>query len=768
MFNVRMGLDRWSWIALAAFVVMVCGTVFAANNPVPFIDLPTVPSVAVPGGAGFTLTVNGAGFISGSVVNWNGSPRATTFVSAGQVTAAILAADIATASTARITALNPAPGGGTSSVVYFEITNPASIISVAGLQLSQFANDSLSAADLNNDGKLDLLVDSTNSNSASQLAVALGNGDGTFQPAKVAVADLGEGGQGFVLGDFNGDGKLDIALITPNSSPSTVSVFLGNGDGTFQPAIVSGSQSNTFYGGLVIGDFNQDGKLDLVTNYRTGSDQGFSVLLGNGDGTFQVGTNNSTPFGIGLVGDFNGDGVLDLLGLEPNTPNPFFTEVGVMFGNGDGTFQSVVPSASFFDLVNVSAADVNGDGKLDLIAWTFEDDPSFFIAGAGVSLGDGSGVFSGGGSVSGFPAFPPGDFNGDGKLDFVLSPSLKFPPVDDLSIAPGNGDGTFGAGTAITTTTGQPLYPSFQGDFNGDGKMDLIANGNVPWLFLQGSFLVGTPSPAGLNFGQAIGTISPGQVVTFTNTGNLLLTLSALNITGANASEFQETNNCPASLAVGAKCQVTVTFAPAAVGPRSATLNFPNNGIGNKAVSLNGVGTDFSISEPMPPSVTVAAGQTAQYIFEVDPIDGFKGGVNLTCSGTPVGAKCLPALATLNGSSGIKVTFRVETTARTSAMNRGMFSKNERWLSCGLFGLPLIVSLAGIGVRRRVHLHRWTFLLLITAAMLLVPACGGGNGGSGGNGSGTPAGTYPLTVAGKYTSGGETLTHTIMLTLVVE
>src|SRR5580692_7491197 len=173
MYDARTGLDRSIIprglpLILVLVAVMACGTVFAANNPVPYVDLPVVPSATVPGGTGFTLTVNGAGFVNGSVVNWNGSPRATTFVSAGQVTAAILAADIATASTARITALNPAPGGGTSSVVYFEITNPASIISVAGLQLSQFANDSLSAADLNNDGKLDLLVDSTNSNSASQ------------------------------------------------------------------------------------------------------------------------------------------------------------------------------------------------------------------------------------------------------------------------------------------------------------------------------------------------------------------------------------------------------------------------------------------------------------------------------------------------------------------------------------------------------------------------------------------------------------------------
>ncbi len=134
MLNPRTGFDRWLCSALAVFVAMACGTLCAANNPVPFIDLPVVPAAVVPGGTGFTLTVNGAGFVSGSVVTWNGSPRTTTFVSAGQVSAEILASDIATASTARIMVSNPAPGGGVSGVAYFEVTTPVSSVTVAGLQ----------------------------------------------------------------------------------------------------------------------------------------------------------------------------------------------------------------------------------------------------------------------------------------------------------------------------------------------------------------------------------------------------------------------------------------------------------------------------------------------------------------------------------------------------------------------------------------------------------------------------------------------------------
>jgi len=767
------GLDRWAWIIHTAFVLMACGAAFAANNPVPFIDLPVVPAAAVPGGPGLTLTVNGAGFVNGSVVNWNGSPRTTTFVSAGQITAAILASDIATASTARITVSNPAPGGGTSSVAYFEVTNPANSIIVAGLQTPELEGlnpSAVLASDLNNDGKLDLIVFLQNVEAANPY-VALGNGDGTFQPLlPIQNATVSDSFPATlpVLGDFNKDGKLDLALI--NFDSSSVSTLLGNGDGTFQPPIVTQGQSNTGYTGLTVGDFNQDGNLDIIANYVNGSDSGISLWLGNGDGTFQSPVNTSLPiyfqYGCGNAADYNDDGKLDLLCFSQ-------TSVAVLPGNGDGTFQAAVTSpfqvSPGIGFGVQGAFDVNGDGKLDLLLGYSEDHPLEFWTE--LQLGNGDGSFqTATGPFTGEASSPPADFNGDGKLDFVTDAALAPFPADDLSIWIGNGDGTFANPVAIKTTTGLALIPLLQGDFNGDGKQDLLAqdyNGGGLWMFLQGSFGAGTPSPASLSFVQPIGFKSTGQIVTFTNTGTSPLTLSAMNITGANATEFRQTNSCPTSLAAGSKCQITVTFAPAAVGTRSATLNVPNSGIGSKVVPLSGVGADFSLSDPMPPSVTVAAGQTALFNFEVDAQDGFTGDVSLSCSATPAGATCLPAIARLNGSS-VKAEVRVATTARTIAMNRSIFSGDGRWLACGLFGLPLIVSLARVGVRRpRRDVCRWMFLSLMVTAMLVWPACGGGSGG-GSNGSGTPTGTYLLTVAGQYTSGGKTLTRNLNLTLVVE
>src|ERR1017187_3492528 len=118
--NSNIGIPGAFALFLAVLTVL---TVFAgsatAQNPVPFIDQPLVPDATAPGGAGFTLTVNGAGFVPASVVNWNGSPRATTFVSRSKLTATILASDIAKASTAAVTVVNPNPGGGTSNTQFF-------------------------------------------------------------------------------------------------------------------------------------------------------------------------------------------------------------------------------------------------------------------------------------------------------------------------------------------------------------------------------------------------------------------------------------------------------------------------------------------------------------------------------------------------------------------------------------------------------------------------------------------------------------------------
>ena len=223
------------------------------------------------------------------------------------------------------------------------------------------------AKDLNGDGKLDLVISNFASNSVT---VLLGNGDGTFSPH--ADYPTGVGPDRIVVGEFNGDGKLDVAVDDrgcpnlPCSADGLVSVLLGNGDGTLQPHVDYSTGPGSGPDGIAAGDFNGDGKLDLaVSNSGTNN---ISILLGNGDGTFQTPMNYSTgsfPESVAL-GDFNGDGNLDLLVSQVVVNQCPLPATAILLGKGDGTFGApnyLCASAGFASV----AADFNGDGKLDFV-----------------------------------------------------------------------------------------------------------------------------------------------------------------------------------------------------------------------------------------------------------------------------------------------------------------------------------------------------------------------------------------------------------------
>jgi Bacterial Ig-like domain (group 3)/FG-GAP-like repeat len=255
------------------------------------------------------------------------------------------------------------------------------------------------------------------------------------------------------VGDFNGDGKPDLVAV-----PSGVSVLLGNGDGTFQSPVTYSTGSYTV--SVATGDFNGDGKPDLAVG-TCGTTCSVSVLLGNGDGTFRAHLDYATGIGPNSVsvGDFNGDGKLDLV-----TANITSGTVSVLLGNGDGTFQAHIDYAAGSPN-SVAVGDFNGDGKPDLVTVNeFSDTISVF-------LGKGDGTFQ---AKSDYPAgsflfwVAVGDFNGDGKLDVVV---VNF-GGDTVSILLGNGDGTFRAPVASATGFG-PRWVAV-GDFNGDGKPDLV------------------------------------------------------------------------------------------------------------------------------------------------------------------------------------------------------------------------------------------------------------------------------------------------------
>ena len=557
-------------IAMAAAIVVALTGFAAAQNPVPLINQPLVPDVAKPGGAAFTLTVNGTGFVSSSVVKWNGHSRITTFVNSSRLTASILSSDVAKAGTAAVTVANSSPGGGASNAIFFEVTPSSSSIGLAGTAFAAGISPSSAAVgDFNRDGKLDLAVANLVSNNIS---ILLGKGDGTFLSA--VNYGVGSSPTSVATADFNGDGKLD--LVTSNAG-GDVSVLLGNGDGTFRAAVNYSAGANP--NSVTVGDFNRDGNMDLAV--ANGNSNNVSVLLGNGDGTFQVAVTYDAgaqqPMSI-AVGDFNNDGKLDLVVTNYSGAN-----VSVLLGNGDGTFLAPANYGVGSGPNSVVVADFNGDGKLDLAVANTID---FTVS---VLLGKGDGTFYAAvnyGTGQGPRSVAVADLNGDGKLDLVTANN----PDDDASVLFGNGDGTFRVHSDYAGIN-QPESVAL-GDFNGDGRIDIVA----PLLLDQVGILLQVPVvtvlPTGLTFqDQVIGTASASKNLTLTNASVLGLSITSIAVTGTNANDFVQTNTCGLRLAAGAKCVIKVIFTPTHIGQQTASVTITDNAAGSpQEVALSGTG----------------------------------------------------------------------------------------------------------------------------------------------------------------------------------
>ena len=324
-----------------------------------------------------------------------------------------------------------------------------------------------------------------------------------FTPAPGSPFAVGTQPLSVAVGDFNGDGKPDLALA--NSVDNNVTVLLGNGSGGFT------TPGATFAVGLdpwsvAVGDFNGDGKPDLAVANAGSND--VTVLLGNGSGGFTVAS--GSPFAVGYyplsvaVGDFNGDGKPDLAVVNRVSDN-----VTVLLGDGSGGFTAVSSGALFpgFYPLSVAVGDFNGDGKPDLAVAQFEGDT------VTVLLGNGSGGFTlaSGSTFAGanFTSVAVGDFNGDGKPDLAVA------NWDDyVTVLLGNGSGGFTAASGSPFAAGSRSSSVAVGDFNGDGKPDLaVANrgsDNVTVLLGDGSggftAASGSPFAAGSgSFSVAVG-----------------------------------------------------------------------------------------------------------------------------------------------------------------------------------------------------------------------------------------------------------------------
>jgi hypothetical protein len=553
----------------------------------------------------------------------------------------------------------------------------------------------LTTRDLNNDGVLDLAVGNEKANTVS---VLYGNGDGTFvwqgeygvgsTPTAVTTGDfnldglpdlavvnsgsntvsvlLGQGAKGFssradtsvgyqpqavAVGDFNGDGKPDLAVIN-QAVPSyysycsygTVSVLLGNGDGTFTPPSMSATAS-TYYGAalpctdsmpssIVTGDFNNDGVLDLaVANYNSNS---VDIFLGNRDGTFTRGTSLgawSNPISM-VAGYFTANTNLDLAVADWGS-----NIVSIYLGNGDGTFSTNVPwPGTGVEPSSIVVADFNLDGKPDLAV------ANYYSQTVTVLLGNGDGTFT---TVttppatgSGPMAMAVGDFNGDGIPDLAVANQGS----NNLTILLGKGNGTF-TPTKVSPPTGNQPIAVVAEDINGDGKLDLVVTnqcgsgptcspgnicvllgngdgtfqpplfytvGDSPTFAAVGTFvkdggrdvvvvnhgsntistLLSTPvaalSTASLSAsGTEVETSWGPWSVMLTNPGTAQMNLSGILTSG----DFAETSTCGTILMPGTNCSASVTFTPTQVGTRNGSLTFTDNAPpGVQTVRLTGTG----------------------------------------------------------------------------------------------------------------------------------------------------------------------------------
>ncbi len=316
---------------------------------------------------------------------------------------------------------------------------------------------SVAAADWNGDRLPDLAVANAGSNSVS---VFLGNGDGTLRPASTVA--VGTSPAHLVAADFNGDSVVDLAVA--NGGSGTVGVLLGAGNGTFTAA-------GTFAVGtgpsaVAVGDFNGDGKADLA--FSRSAANTVSILLGQGDGSFGPATNFGTGGTAGAnsvaVADFDRDGRLDLVvanrGPFPNYAAP--GTVSVLRGDGGGRFGTPLTFGAGANPVSVIAADLNGDGAADVATANLDSDSVSVLVGNG----DGTLAAARHYAVGRAESLGVGDLNSDGSLDLVTANRHSF-----VTVLPGRGDGTFSA--PCDYWAGAEPVSVTVGDLNGDARPDL-------------------------------------------------------------------------------------------------------------------------------------------------------------------------------------------------------------------------------------------------------------------------------------------------------
>ena len=499
---------------------------------------------------------------------------------------------------------------GLASAPLVQVAGPAlSFVEGPQISVSPTYAEAIAVADFNNDGKPDIVASNCPSiplvtpQPYQSLEVLLGNGNATFRNSP-GFSIIPGCGQSLAVADFNGDGKQDVAAAMLYAD--AVQVVLGNGDGTFttgQTIPLPSPQA------IVSADFNGDGIPDLavtnvIGNGATFTNSTVTILLGNGDGTFTLKSTmpaGNNPLAI-TAGDFRRVGKVDLAIVDQAS-----NSVTILLGNGDGTFTPAPSPAVGVGPNSIVAADFNGDGILDLAVLN-KLNASGPIAPGSVTilLGNGDGTFTPVGATPATGLVPVsiavGDFNGDGKADLTTADTGILPPPgeSDASILLGNGDGTFAsASNTPAATLGVSPDEVVTGDFNGAGVSDVAVGALagfvstiLPQFGSEAVATVGGVSPIG-NGPHEVDAVYPGDSNNRPSTSNIIyLTAEQLS-----PSLTLTLNPASTSYSYGQQFVLTVTINPIENLIPTGTLAISYQGIGNGIVlPLGGTVSTFTFN----------------------------------------------------------------------------------------------------------------------------------------------------------------------------
>jgi hypothetical protein len=575
----------------------------------------------------------------------------------------------------------------------------------------------MAVGDFNNDGKADLVETSGGDN---EVIVLLGAGDGTFAPAPGSPVTVGSFPQAVRIGDFNRDGNLDLAVA--NGDDNTVSIMLGNGDGTFTQSSGSPIPVGNFPFFLAVADFNGDGIADVAATNEV--DDTVSILLSNGDGTFTEANGSPVPSGNYnpgpvVAGDFNSDGIPDLAVanfIPDTTPNQ--SNVVILIGKGDGTFSNAPGSPILVGLYPfaLATADFNQDGKTDLAVDNYGiiTDPS--TQTLTLLLGDGQGGFTSAGTPTQLGDSPndlaAADFNGDGATDIAVPNLADF----DTSIFLYYFTQTATASVSNITVPGTQTHYA-DSVYLGNTSFAPSTSNTVPLQGLQ----VATTLTLSVNPAQQMITMPVTFTAQLASVSNEPFYLPP---TGTVTFYDQSLNTTLGTAPMGPNGQAVFTTSSIAWGTHTITASYAGDStfLPSNSNQVSVTICDLMIARVGNNNTTILPGTTVVYTLKVTPqvVNTFLYNVSFTASGLPAGATATFSPVTLAaGASTSNITMTVET-AKTASNTLPASPFGRMPLALGIL-LPLFGAKA---VRRRLRQLPPILSVIVLAGLSLAAVAG--------------------------------------------